>query len=242
MSLKAVIFDFNGIIIDDESIHRQLTEEMLLGENLNMQAGEFEKVCLGRSDRSCFRELLANHGRVVDENYLERLLQNKTRAYAKKLEEIEKLPLYPGVEDIIYKARSRGLKIGLVSGALRSDIEFIINRGNLGQYFEVVISTDDVTTSKPEPEGYLLSVRLLNDLYPDLNLKPQECLAIEDTPAGIQAAKNAGMQVVAVANTYPFHMLQRQANLTVDYLTDLELERIQETFLQEELETATEES
>ncbi|MEM7553656.1 MAG: HAD family phosphatase [Cyanobacteria bacterium P01_A01_bin.84] len=242
MSLKAVIFDFNGIIINDESIHRQLTEEMLLGENLNMQAGEFEKVCLGRSDRSCFRDLLANSGRIVDEQYLEKLLQNKTKAYAKKLEEVEQLPIYPGVEDIIYKARSRELKIGLVSGALGSDIELVINRANLAQYFEVVVSTDDVTTSKPEPEGYLLSVELLNKKHPDLNLQPQECLAIEDTPAGIQAAKNAGMQVVAVANTYPFHMLQRQANWTVDYLTDLELERIQETFLQQGLQATTGES
>jgi beta-phosphoglucomutase-like phosphatase (HAD superfamily) len=69
-------------------------------------------------------------------------------------------------------------------------------------------------------------------------LQPQECLAIEDTPGGIQAAKRAQMQVVGVANTYPFHILQRQANWTVDYLTELELERVQEVFLQKDMKTA----
>jgi beta-phosphoglucomutase-like phosphatase (HAD superfamily) len=70
----------------------------------------------------------------------------------------------------------------------------------------------------------------LNQKYPDLNLRLPECLAIEDTPVGIQAAKCAQMQVVGVANTYPFHMLHRQANWTVDYLTDLEWEQILEVY------------
>ena len=80
---------------------------------------------------------------------------------------------------------------------------------------------------KPAPDGYLLAVERLKELYPNTNLQPSDCLAIEDTPAGIQAAKQAGIAVVGVANTYPFHMLQRQANWTVDYLRDLEIERVQ---------------
>ncbi|WP_263975358.1 HAD family hydrolase [Leptolyngbya sp. 7M] len=72
--------------------------------------------------------------------------------------------------------------------------------------------------------------RLMRLGYPSLNLKPAECLAIEDTPAGIQAAKAAGMQVVGVANSYPFHMMQRQANWAVDYLSDLEFERVRQVF------------
>ena len=231
MSLKAVLFDFNGIIINDEIIHRQLTEEMLLAENLIIKPGEFEQVCLGRSDRACFKELLESRGRVVSDEYLAKLLNQKTNNYATMLGKVEELPLYPGVKELISQISSDKLHLGLVSGALRKDIELVIGRANLAQYFEVVVSTDDVATSKPEPEGYLLAVELLNEKHPGLDLKPSECLAIEDTPAGIQSAKNAGMQVLAAAHTYPFHMLQRQANWTVDYLSEIELERIKSVFL-----------
>lgn len=241
MSLKAVLFDFNGIIINDEVIHRQLTEEMLLTENLIIKPGEFEQVCLGRSDRACFKELLESRGRVVSDEYLAKLLSQKTNNYATILGKVEELPLYPGVKELISQISSDNLRLGLVSGALRKDIELVLERANLTEYFEVIVSTDDVATSKPEPEGYLLAVELLNKKHPELDLKSSECLVIEDTPAGIQSAKNAGMQVVAAAHTYPFHMLQRQANWTVDYLSDIELERIKSFFL-ENIESGGEES
>lgn len=75
-----------------------------------------------------------------------------------------------------------------------------------------------------------MAVERFNRLDFNLQLQPSNCLAIEDTPAGIQAAKKAGMQVVGIANTYPFHLMQRRANWAIDYLTDLELERIQQVF------------
>ena len=109
------------------------------------------------------------------------------------------------------------------------------------QYFSVIISGDDITTSKPEADGYKLAIQKLNIAHPQLNLQPKECLAIEDTPPGITAAKRAGIQVVGIANTYPFHMLQRQANWTVDYFTDLEWERIQEFFTNQPLQPTPEE-
>ncbi|MBH8564402.1 HAD family phosphatase [Nostoc sp. CENA67] len=239
MSLKAILFDFNGIIIKDEAIHLQLIDEILIEENLQPQKVSERQASLGRSDRACFEELLSNRGRVATEEYLTGLLNRKAKAYAVEIEKLEKLPIYPGVEDLIYQVRSRNLKIGLVSGAIRKEIEFVLNRAKLAEYFQVIVSGDDVNTSKPKPDGYLLAVERLNQQYPDLNLQPQECLAIEDTPAGIQAAKRANMQVVGVANTYPFHMLQRCCNWTVDYLTDLELERVQEVFLQKESQPTT---
>jgi beta-phosphoglucomutase len=236
MSLKAVLFDFNGVIINDESIHERLMEQLLIEENLTLKPGEYRKVCLGRSDRLCLQELLASRGRIINNTYITQLLHRKAQGYALELEKIEKLPLYPGVDDLIFQVRSRNLKIGIVSGAVRKEIELVLDRAKLAEYFQVIVAGDDMTTSKPETDGYLFAVERLNLEYPDLNLQPQECLAIEDTPAGIQAAKQAGMQVVGVANTYPFHMLQRQANWTVDYLTDLELERVQEVYSQKELQ------
>jgi beta-phosphoglucomutase len=234
MSLKAVLFDFNGVIINDEPIHLQLIDEILIQENLQPQRVNEPQASLGRSDRACFQQLLANRGRVANENYLTKLLYRKAEAYTVELKKIEKLPLYPGVEDLIFQVRSRNLKLGLVSGAIRQEIELVLNRAKLAEHFKIIVAGDDITTSKPEPDGYLLAVTRLNKEYPDLNLKSQECLAIEDTPAGIAAAKRSHMQVVGVANTYPFHMLQRCCNWTVDYLSELELERVQKVYSQKQ--------
>ncbi|BAY33929.1 HAD-superfamily hydrolase subfamily IA, variant 3 [Nostoc carneum NIES-2107] len=236
MSLKAILFDFNGVIIKDEQIHLRLIDEILIQENLQPQRDSERQASLGRSDRACFQELLYNRGRVLSDEYLTQLLQQKAQMYIQELDQLEKLPLYSGVDDLIFQARSHNLKLGLVSGAIRQEIDIVLQRAQLTEYFPVIVAGDDITTSKPEPDGYLLAVTRLNQKYPDLNLQTTECLAIEDTPAGIQAAKRAQMQVVGVANTYPFHMLQRCCNWTVDYLTDLELERVQEVFSPKELQ------
>lgn len=232
MVLKAVLFDFNGVIINDEPLHQKLIDQLLIEENLRPKSEEFWQLCLGRSDRACLTDLLAKRGRVVTEAYLAELLDRKTRGYQLQLETLEKLPIYPGLEDLIFNLRSAQLKMAVVSGALRSEIELVLERSRLLQYFPVVVAGDDITTSKPEPDGYLLAIERLNQQHPDLNLKPTECLAIEDTPAGIQAAKRAGIPVVGVANTYPFHMMQRQANWAVDYLSELELDRVKQVYAQ----------
>lgn len=230
MTLKAVLFDFNGVIIKDEAIHQQLIEEILIQENLRPSPQEYREVCLGRSDRVCLADLLKRRGRVVTESYLTQLITRKAESYKRQLETVEKLPIYPGLEDLIFKIRVAKLPMGVVSGALRFEIELVLNRAKLVEHFSVIVAGDDIKVSKPEPDGYLLAVEQLNQQYPNLKAQASECLAIEDTPAGIEAAKRAGMQVVGVANTYPFHMLQRQANWTVDYLHDLELDRVQEIF------------
>ena len=232
MVLKAVLFDFNGVIINDEAIHEQLIEQLLIEENLRLAAGEFSRVCLGRSDRACLSELLASRGRVVTEDYLMDLMVRKARAYQRQLEGLEKLPIYPGLADLMFNLRAAQLKLAVVSGALRSEVELVLQKSQLAAYFSLIVAGDDITASKPEPDGYLLAVERLNQQHPELNLQPSECLAIEDTPAGIQAAKRAGIPVVGVANTYPFHMMQRQANWAVDYLSDLELERVQQVYSQ----------
>ncbi|HBE19204.1 MAG TPA: HAD family phosphatase [Cyanobacteria bacterium UBA11149] len=230
MTLKAVLFDFNGVIINDEGIHKQLIEEILLQENLRPSADDYREYCLGKSDRVCLIDLLKSRGRFVSDSTLNSMIARKAELYRQKLEELPKLPIYPGLEDLIFKIRLAELPMGVVSGALRSEVELVLSRVELLPYFSVIVAGDDIKVSKPEPDGYLLAVERLNQQYPDLKASSNDCLAIEDTFAGIEAAKRAGMQVVGVANTYPFHMIQRQANWAVDYLNDLELERVQEVY------------
>ena len=160
--IKAVIFDFNGAIINDEPIHQQLIEEILLEENLVLKRGEYRKICLGHRDRACLRDLLASRGRVASEEYLTKLQQKKVQSYVEQIETLEKLPLYPGLNDFIFKTRSSNLKLAIVSSAIRQEIELVLQRTELTEYFKIIVAADDITTNKPKSEGYLLALERLS--------------------------------------------------------------------------------
>lgn len=230
MTLKAILFDFNGVIINDEIIHEQLIDEIILGENLRPEPSEYKDLCQGRSDRACLKDILSCRGRVVTDDYLTKLIEAKTQAYQQKLSQLEKLPIYSGVKKFLEAIKTKELSIAIVSGALRGEIESVLQKVGIADYFSTIVAGDDLEASKPQPDSYLLAINKLNQSLPKLNLQPSQCLAIEDTLVGITAAKLAGIQVVGIANTYPLHMLQRQADWTVDYLTEIELDRVKKVF------------
>lgn len=229
MVLKAILFDFNGVIINDEAIHRQLIDDLLLGENLRPSGKEYQRICLGKSDHFCLQDILAERGRIVSDDYLDKLIKKKAEAYHQIVSQMPELPIFEKVIEFILDLQTRHLSLAIVTGALHQETEYILKKINIRQYFSVIVAGDDLKTSKPSPDGYLLAVEKLNQQNPDLCLQPSECLVIEDTPVGIEAAKNAGISVVGVANTYPFHMLQRQANWCVDHLMQLDLDWIDQT-------------
>ena len=230
MVLKAVLFDFNGVIINDEQIHRELLDELLLAENLQPQGKDFFQVSVGRSDKACIRELLKLRGRFVSDEMLDKLVAKKAVSYRQRLEQLVTLPIYPEVVQFIDRMYNCGYKLAVVTGAIRSEVTLVLQQAEIDRYFEVIVAGDEINQSKPDPEGYLLAIDRLNQVHPDLKILPSECLAIEDTFPGIQAVKSAGIQAVAIANTYPFHMLQRRANWTIDSFADLELDRVTSYF------------
>ena len=236
--LRAVLFDFNGIIINDEAIHEQLLERLLLEENLRPQPGEFQAIALGRSDRACLTDLFARRGRILDDETLDCLLQRKAKAYREILATLDPLPLYPGLTDFLLKLRLADLRLALVSGAMRVEIETVLDRAQLRSQFPIIVAGDEIAASKPDPAGYLESIARLNATEPNLNLQPGECLAIEDSFAGIEAAKRAGIPVVGVANMFPQHMLLRVASWVVDSLAELEFDRVVRVFSGEERSVA----
>jgi len=236
--LKAVLFNFNGVIIKDESIHRESIDQILLTENLSLQGKEFSQVSVNSSDKSCLKELLKLRGRSVTDEYLDKLMAEKAIVYRQKLAQLE-IPLYPDVVQFIEQMFNNSYKLAVVTGAIGSEVELGLKQGKIGLYFDTIVSGDDLSQNKPDPQGYLLAIDNLNKLYPDLNLLPSECLAIEDTFAGLQASKSARIQAVAIAHTYPFHMLQRQANWTIDRFADLEFDRIDKFFESREERTAS---
>ena len=225
MGLKAVFLDLKGVIINDESIQQELIDDILLRENLRSDSYDFQRFCIGRSDRDCLKDMLKCRGRIVTDDYLSKLIDNKTKAYQEKLSQLDLL-IYPKIAEFLTDLQQRQLIIGLVTGALKQEAKLILEKTSLAQYFSLIIAGDDLTASKPEPEGYLLAVENIARQYPDLHLQPSECLAIESTYVGIEAAKKAQIQVVGISYKHPLHMLQRRANWTVDSLEDIEIERV----------------
>lgn len=226
MALKAVLLDFNGVVINDEVIHERLIHDLLLEENLRPNPQDFTDCCLGRSDAACLSDLLARQGRAVSDTYLDKLLIRKADRYQQEITNLGQLPLYPGIDDLIYQVRAAQLKLAIVSGARRSEIETVLSLVSWGESVEVVISADDLPTgvSKPAPDGYLMAVEQLNRQFRDLALQPAECLAVEDSFAGIEAAKQAEVPVLGVAHTYPYQMIHRRATWVVDHLYELSLD------------------
>ncbi|MEM7594018.1 MAG: HAD family phosphatase [Cyanobacteria bacterium P01_A01_bin.83] len=219
MSLKAVLLDFSGVIIDDEAINQELIADILLKENLRADKDEYTQYCRGRSDRACLKEILACRGRILSDEYLDQLLKTKAQGYRQKIEERVEIALPPHLTDFLIQLKDQNIAIGLVTGATRSEVEYLLEKLELAQYFDVIVAGDDLESSKPEPEPYLLAAQ-------QLNVETAECLAIEDNPVGIEAAKRAKIQVVGISNLYPLHMLQRQANWTVDDFMEIELDRV----------------
>ncbi|MDG2991463.1 HAD family phosphatase [Candidatus Synechococcus calcipolaris G9] len=230
MPLKAVLFDFNGVIIDDENLHQELINEILLGENLRPQPEEYQQFCLGRSDRDCLDNLLRRRGRFITPDYLDKLIAQKTQAYQTRLGTIDPFPFFPGVKEFIHQLTQGGIVGAIVTGAIRQEVMIALERGQLKEFFGVIVTAEDVCQGKPDPEGYLLGVKRLQQIYPEMDIEVGDCLAIEDTFTGIEAAKKAGLAIVGIAHTYPFHMLQRRCNWAIDQFEALELDRVRQVW------------
>ncbi|MEM6502081.1 MAG: HAD family phosphatase [Cyanobacteria bacterium P01_C01_bin.89] len=230
MPLKAVIFDFSGTIINDESIQMSLTDPLLLAENLRPTPGDFLQCCAGRSDADGIRSLFEIRGRMLTPEALKTLVDQRSQAYCNALSQLPRLPIYPGVEDWIYRLRVAKIPMAIVTGTSRAGVELVLRQGKLKDVFSVVVTGDDIERGKPDPQCYQQAIAQLQQITEDPTLGPGDCLAIEDRYTGIAAAKAAGLSVVGVANSHPYQMMQRHANWAVDYLNQLNLDRLVQFF------------
>lgn len=196
----AVIFDFDGIIVDTEPLHYKAFQEILVPLGLGYSWAEYLRRYIGFDDRDAFREAFRAGGRALDEHALHDLILKKGAAFQRTI--AAGVEPYPGVVELIH-AVGGNLPLALCSGALPSDIEPILQQLGIAGIFDVIVTAADVQASKPDPASYALAVARLKAAYPARGIVPAECLAIEDTPAGIASARGAGLQVLAVANSYP---------------------------------------
>jgi HAD superfamily hydrolase (TIGR01509 family) len=226
--LRAVLFDFNGVIIDDEHLHHRAFSSVLAEQDVVLQEKEYFERYLGLDDRKCFTTVLEDRGCARRSAAgIEHLVQRKARIYLDLLG--DGIPLFAGVQELA-RELSAHLPLAVVSGALRNEIELVLERTGLAGCFSVIISANDVQASKPDPQGYLTAYEQLKGGRPDLI--PGQCLVIEDAPAGILAAHSAGMVCLAVANSRPAEQLSK-ADAVV-----LSLEGLSYSALEEIVESA----
>ncbi|MGB2926737.1 MAG: HAD family phosphatase [Limnothrix sp.] len=224
--LQAVFFELSGVFLNDSALQFELIDDLLLAENLRPTDQLFRDQSIGKSDRRCLKESLSLRGRLIPDEYLDQLIQKKSVIYQERLAEQESLSIWQDVLPCITAMKLKNLHIGIVTGYCRADTLFLLQKLDLQAAFDVIITADEVNAFKPSGDSYRQALSTLQTQYPDENIQAENCLAIEDNFHGIQAAKAAKIAVVGVAHTYPFHMMQRCSNWCVDYLTDLELERI----------------
>jgi beta-phosphoglucomutase len=197
--LKAIIFDFNGILVDDEPIHLELFRRVLEEERLSLSDEDYYAKYLGMDDRGCFRAVFQAHGRELTDLQLEELIARKAIYYKQTI--AQRTRIFPGVTRLVPELAAR-FPLAVASGALRGEIDLILSGIGLKNCFQVIISAEDVADGKPHPEIFIKALRELNKERPE-PIRASECLVIEDSKEGILAAHRAGIKCLAVTNSHP---------------------------------------
>ena len=197
--IKAIFFDFNGVIIDDETIQMKAYQEVLRGHEIALTE-ELYFGALGMDDKTFVKSMFENARKPLPDAVLENVLDAKTDLHRQMIEE---LPLFPGVLTFL-KAASRDFSLGLVSMASKVEVSYVFQRANLTPLFSIVVTAEDASVCKPAADCYLAGLDKLNEQRQHerkLPLLAAECLAVEDSPPGIQSARAAGMRTLGVTNT-----------------------------------------
>jgi beta-phosphoglucomutase len=211
MSLRAIVFDFDGVIANSEPLHFQAFHDLLAGEGLAISERDYYDRYLGYDDVGVFRAVGIETARIDD------LVKQK----AVRIEALERdvSILFPGAASAIRRLAG-SVPLAIASGAIGAEIRRVLEREHLSQFFVAVVSAEDTAKSKPAPDPYLHAVAQLDAICGG-HLSPRECVAIEDSRWGLESARTAGLRTVGIAHTYD--ALTLEADLVVDTLDRLEI-------------------
>ncbi|MGZ8478576.1 MAG: HAD family hydrolase [Candidatus Binatia bacterium] len=219
--LRAVIFDFNGIIVDDEPIHFELFQKVLAEEGIELTNDAYYARYLGFDDRGAFSFGYREHDRPLSQLKLAELIARKAVYYQEAIR--NHVAIFPGVKKLVADL-AQSLPLAVASGALRNEIETILTTANLIHHFKVVVSAEDVERGKPEPDIFLQALAALN-AHDGKPIQANQCVVIEDSKEGIKGARRAGMKCLAVTNSHAAELLG-EANLIVKSLEEVGLARL----------------
>ena len=213
-TIEAVIFDLDGVLVDSEPVHWRASQRLFAPHELTME--EYEPF-VGLAIEP-YMTWAREHFEL--DATVEELIEHYAAAVTA---EIESGPLRPldGARELIAAARERGLRVGLASQSIASWVHPTLRAASLDEAFDVVVTGDDVERPKPQPDIYVHTANLLD-------VAPAACLAIEDSPAGVQSAAAAGMLVVQSRQASSAAPPQSAAHVVVGSLRDVDLDRLPE--------------
>jgi len=219
-TLQALIFDFDGVIANTEPLHFAGLRQTLREIGIDLSEGEYYADYLGYDDRGCFIAALTANHRPIDPAVIVQLMKRKAVAYLESVKHHQ--VIFPGIPEFV-RGAARDYPLAIASGALRHEIEYILEEAGLRKEFLHITSAEDVTKGKPDPQPFLLTWKALQQH--NSGLTTSSCLVIEDSLPGIQGAKAAGMKVLAVTNTHTVQGLH-EAHAITHSLKDTSIEEL----------------
>ena len=223
-TLAATIFDFDGVIADTEPLHFAGLRQTLAEIGISLTESDYYANYLGYDDRGCFIAALTENQHPTDPSALAQLMQRKAHVYLESVK--DHLVIFPGVREFVREAAT-AYPLAIASGALRHEIEVILEEAGLRKEFLHITSAEDVTRGKPDPQPFLQALNGLNRQCREQAITAGSCLVIEDSIPGIRGAKTAGMKVLAVANTHTIQDLH-EAHAVAQSLSQVRLSELRE--------------
>ena len=225
--IKAIIWDFDGVIVDSEPVHHQAFAQVAQSLDVTLTLREYVEKYIGYDDRDVFRLLLDVSGNANGgADRVAALCAEKAEVFEQIVN--DGVQTIPGAVELITHAAQR-MPLGISSGATRRDVDLILRTLDLHSKFEAIVTADDVPRSKPHPQSYLQAVQEVARRRPELTLGAGDCLAIEDTATGIQSARSAGLMTLGLVSTGPAELLHG-AHRLVDTLEGLDIDQLQAWF------------
>jgi HAD superfamily hydrolase (TIGR01509 family) len=229
--IKAILFDFNGIIINDEPIQMEAYQEVFKNEGVELSEKDYYS-CLGMDDEAFIKEIFSRRKKKISDEKIAGLSKAKTEKWRETV--AEDMPLFDGAEHFI-KMAARNFALGIVSMAKREEIEFVLEKANLRNFFPIIISSENISNHKPSPECYLKGFNAIDSYRIKQSHLPMvhgETLVIEDAPQGIEAARKAGLKTLGITNTVSAEELRKaQADAVSKSLKDWMPDSIRRVFV-----------
>ena len=215
--LRAIVFDFDGVIANSEPLHYRAYRDVLEPLSIAFPEKEYYDRYLGYDDIGVFKALAADRGLSWTTDRIAGLVRSKADTI-ERLEQNASI-LFPGAEAAIRRAAAR-VPLAIASGALGIEIRRVLDREGLTSSFKAIVAAEDTPVSKPAADPYRRALALLADVVGS-PFQPADCVAVEDSPWGLQSAKAAGLRTVAVAHTYARAALE--ADLVISSLDELDV-------------------
>nr|WP_321486022.1 HAD family phosphatase [uncultured Draconibacterium sp.] len=210
-SIKALIFDMDGVLVDSEPFHIEIEKRMFRKMGLDISDEEHAGY-MGTATDVMWRSIIEKRNLTLNVDEMTRLTVQAGIPFFKSLEKIEPMP---GLEKLLKRLSGAEIPMAVASSSDAETVQIITEKSGLRKYFRYTISSSEVGKSKPEPDVFLHAAKLLGE-------KPANCLVIEDSKNGIKAAKTAGMFCVAYSGAASDSQDQTQADKIVSDYQELE--------------------